>query len=30
MSQTVTNRSWRALSRTLQQRHPWLELSLAR
>ena len=30
MSQTVTNRSWRALSRTLQQRHPWLELPLAR
>lgn len=30
MSQAVINRSWRALSRTLQQRHPWLELPLAR
>ena len=30
MSQAVTIRSWRALSRTLQQRHPWLELPLAR
>ena len=30
MSHTATNRRWRALSRTLQQRHPWLELPLAR
>jgi GT2 family glycosyltransferase len=30
MSHTATNRHWRALSRTLQQRHPWLELPLAR
>ena len=30
MSHTATNRSWRALSRTLQQRHPWLNLPLAR
>ena len=29
MSHTATNRSWRALSRTLQARHPWLELPLA-
>lgn len=29
MSHTATNRSWRALSRTLQDRHPWLELPLA-
>jgi GT2 family glycosyltransferase len=29
MSHSATNRSWRALSRTLQQRHPWLELPLA-
>ena len=29
MSHTATNRRWRALSRTLQQRHPWLELPLA-
>lgn len=30
MSHTATNRLWRALSRTLQERHPWLELPLAR
>ena len=30
MSHTATNRSWRALSRTLQRRHPWLELPLVR
>lgn len=29
MSYTTTNRSWRALSRTLQDRHPWLQLPLA-
>ena len=29
MSHTATNRSWRALSRTLQDRHPWLDLPLA-
>ncbi|GCE64734.1 glycosyltransferase family 2 protein [cyanobiont of Ornithocercus magnificus] len=29
MSQTVTRRSWRPLSRTLQVRHPWLKLPLA-
>lgn len=29
MSHTATNRSWRALSRTLQMRHPWLQLPLA-
>ena len=29
MSHTATNRSWRALSRTLQKRHPWLNLPLA-
>lgn len=29
MTQTVTNRTWRALSATLQQRHPWLNLPLA-
>ncbi|QNG27779.1 glycosyltransferase [Synechococcus sp. HK01-R] len=29
MSHTATNRSWRALSRTLQARHPWLQLPLA-
>ena len=29
MSHRATNRSWHALSRTLQQRHPWLHLSLA-
>ena len=30
MSHTATNRHWRALSRTLQARHPWLDLPLAR
>ena len=30
MSHTATNSNWLALSRTLQQRHPWLELPLAR
>jgi len=25
MSHTATNRSWKALSRTLQNRHPWLQ-----
>ncbi len=30
MSHTATNRRWRALSRTLQRRHPWLQLPLAR
>ena len=30
MSHCATNRSWYALSRTLQQRHPWLQLALAR
>jgi GT2 family glycosyltransferase len=30
MSHTATNRSWRTLSRTLQRRHPWLNLPLAR
>ncbi len=29
MSHNATNSNWRALSRTLQQRHPWLELPLA-
>ncbi len=29
MSHTATNRQWRALSRTLQRRHPWLRLPLA-
>ncbi|QNJ18455.1 beta-glycosyltransferase/ family 2 [Synechococcus sp. A18-25c] len=29
MSHRATNRSWHALSRTLQQRHPWLQLPLA-
>ena len=29
MSHTATNSSWRALSRTLQARHPWLQLPLA-
>jgi glycosyltransferase involved in cell wall biosynthesis len=29
MSHIATNRQWRALSRTLQARHPWLELPLA-
>ena len=29
MSYSSTNRSWHALSRTLQQRHPWLHLPLA-
>ena len=29
MSHTATNHSWRALSRTLQERHPWLKLPLA-
>ena len=29
MTQSVTNRRWRALSATLQQRHPWLKLPLA-
>ena len=29
MSHCATNRSWHALSRTLQQRHPWLHLPLA-
>jgi len=29
MSHTATNRSWRALSCTLQARHPWLQLPLA-
>ena len=29
MSHTATNRSWYALSRTLQKRHPWLQLQLA-
>ena len=29
MSHTATNSNWRALSRTLQQRHPWLALPLA-
>ena len=28
MSHCATNRSWHALSRTLQQRHPWLQLPL--
>ena len=28
MSHTVTRRSWRALSNTLQARHPWLQLPL--
>jgi len=30
MSHTATNRNWRSLSRTLQARHPWLQLPLAR
>ena len=30
MSHTATNHRWRALSRTLQRRHPWLQLPLAR
>jgi len=29
MSHTATNSHWRALSRTLQDRHPWLALPLA-
>ena len=29
MSHRTTNRSWYALSRTLQKRHPWLKLPLA-
>ena len=29
MSHCTTNRSWHALSRTLQRRHPWLDLPLA-
>ena len=29
MSHTSTNRNWRALARTLQARHPWLQLPLA-
>ena len=29
MSHTATNHSWRALSRTLQARHPWMKLPLA-
>ena len=29
MSHTATNSNWRALSRTLQDRHPWLQLPLA-
>jgi len=29
MSHTATNSNWRALSRTLQERHPWLQLPLA-
>jgi GT2 family glycosyltransferase len=29
MSHRFTNRSWRALSQCLQQRHPWLQLPLA-
>ncbi len=29
MSHTATNHSWRALSRTLQERHSWLKLPLA-
>ena len=29
MSHQATNHSWHALSRTLQQRHPWLQLPLA-
>ena len=29
MSHTATNQAWRALSRTLQARHPWLMLPLA-
>ena len=29
MSHCATNQSWRALSRTLQHRHPWLSLPLA-
>lgn len=29
MSHRATNRSWHALSRTLQKRHPWLRLRLA-
>ena len=29
MSHSTTNRSWYALSRVLQQRHPWLQLPLA-
>ena len=29
MSHMATNRQWRALSRTLQRRHPWLRLPLA-
>ena len=29
MSHTATNSNWLALSRTLQDRHPWLELPLA-
>lgn len=30
MSHNTTNRSWLALSHTLQQRHPWLQLPLAK
>ena len=30
MSHSATNHRWRALSRTLQRRHPWLQLPLAR
>jgi protein-tyrosine phosphatase len=30
MSHNATNHRWRALSRTLQRRHPWLQLPLAR
>ncbi len=29
MTFTATNKSWRALSNTLQKRHPWLDLPLA-
>ena len=29
MSHRTTNRSWHALTRALQQRHPWLRLPLA-
>jgi GT2 family glycosyltransferase len=30
MSHTATNSNWRALARTLQRRHPWLDLPLAK